>query len=82
MLAIGDGLKLYSQTINAWTNPTSAPWQYGTNWSLGVSPAAGQSIYITNQGWKAVGIEYGYCTELSANDGRLLDFCMGRFHFI
>jgi hypothetical protein len=41
--------------INAWTNG-SANWE-DPHWTLGVRPAAGQSIYITNQQWKAVAID-------------------------
>src|SRR5215469_12457490 len=44
-----------SGQINSWTNPVSAPWD-SLNWSLGVLPGAGQTILITNAGWKAVGI--------------------------
>jgi hypothetical protein len=40
--------------INAWTNG-SANWE-DPHWSLGAPPRAGQSIYLTNQGWKAVNI--------------------------
>ena len=46
------------QTINSWTNPTSGSWEE-LHWSLGVLPAVGQSIAITNAGWKAVAIGPG-----------------------
>jgi hypothetical protein len=38
---------------NSWTSSTSGHWEDLT-WSLGVQPAAGQDIFITNAGWKAV----------------------------
>ncbi len=41
--------------INAWTNPASGNWE-DLKWSLGVRPGSGQSIMLTNQGWKAVAI--------------------------
>jgi hypothetical protein len=44
-----------SLVINAWTNPVSGYWE-DLKWSLGVQPGPGQTIMITNQGWKAVGI--------------------------
>ena len=43
------------QTINVWTNPTSGNWE-DLHWSLGQLPAPGQSIMLTNSGWKAVAI--------------------------
>ena len=43
--------------VNSWTNPTSGKWEGATNWSLGVAPGAGQSIFVTNQGWKVVSID-------------------------
>src|ERR1051326_882826 len=45
-----------AQVINSWTNSGSSDWQYQTNWSLGVRPAQNQTIMLTNQGWKAIGI--------------------------
>jgi hypothetical protein len=44
-----------AQTVNIWTNPISGNWE-DLKWSLGVRPASGQTIIITNQGWKAVAI--------------------------
>jgi hypothetical protein len=41
--------------INAWTNPASGNWE-DLKWSLGTRPGPGQSIMVTNQGWKAVAI--------------------------
>jgi hypothetical protein len=42
--------------INAWIKPTSGIWEEQTSWSLGVLPGPGQTVMITNQGWKAVAI--------------------------
>ena len=44
-----------NSVFNAWTNPASGDWQ-DPNWSLGVLPGPGQSIMLTNQGWKAIAI--------------------------
>jgi hypothetical protein len=38
---------------NSWTSSASGNWEDLT-WSLGVRPAAGQNIFITNSNWKAV----------------------------
>jgi hypothetical protein len=38
---------------NSWTKPGSGNWEEPF-WSLGILPATGQSILITNAGWKAV----------------------------
>src|SRR2546430_3592277 len=40
---------------NAWTNPTSGNWE-DMHWSLGMLPGSGQTVLITNSGWKAVAI--------------------------
>src|SRR5689334_12052415 len=40
---------------NSWTKPSSGFWEE-PNWSLGVLPNSSQSVFITNQNWKAVGI--------------------------
>lgn len=48
----GGGECATAQT-NSWTSPVSGNWEDLT-WSLGVRPAAGQDIAITNGGWKAV----------------------------
>lgn len=40
---------------NAWTNRTSGNWE-DLQWSLGVRPGPGQSVLLTNQGWKAINI--------------------------
>jgi len=41
--------------INAWNNPTSGNWE-DLKWSLGSRPGPGQTIMLTNQGWKAIAI--------------------------
>jgi hypothetical protein len=46
---------LSGQTINSWTNPTSGAWE-DMHWSLGQLPDQGQSVFISNPGWKTVGI--------------------------
>ncbi len=46
---------LSASLINAWTNPASGNWEDLT-WSLGALPGYGQTIMVTNQGWKAVAI--------------------------
>ncbi|HVV01633.1 MAG TPA: hypothetical protein VHH88_09750 [Verrucomicrobiae bacterium] len=40
---------------DAWTKPASGSWEE-PYWSLGAPPLAGQSVAITNAGWKAVAI--------------------------
>src|SRR4029077_1689362 len=50
-----DGINLMGQTSNSWTSPASGAWE-DMHWSLGQLPAQGQSIYLTNAGWKAVAI--------------------------
>jgi hypothetical protein len=42
--------------INAWISPTSGNWEDSQKWSLGSPPASGQTIMLTNQGWKAIAI--------------------------
>lgn len=44
-----------SPLINAWTSPASGNWE-DLKWTLGTRPGSGQSILLTNQGWKAVAI--------------------------
>jgi len=51
----GRGQSPLPGTINAWTNPTSGFWE-DMRWSLGGLPSSGESIVISNKGWKAVGI--------------------------
>ena len=40
---------------NAWTKPTSGNWEE-PYWSLGTLPGPGQSVLLTNAGWKALAI--------------------------
>jgi hypothetical protein len=42
--------------VNSWINPASTNWEDSASWSLGILPAANQSVMITNGGYKAVGI--------------------------
>jgi hypothetical protein len=51
----GLALPVNGQT-NSWTGSASGNWE-DANWSLGVLPGPGQTILITNAGWKAVAIE-------------------------
>src|SRR2546422_668493 len=53
-LCCGSTLSCLAQ-INSWTNPASAKWEQ-PYWSLGALPGNGQSVVITNGGFKAVGI--------------------------
>jgi hypothetical protein len=53
--------------VNSWTNPMSAPWEGGTNWSLGQFPASNQSVMITNAGYKGVGISPSMPTNFPAS---------------
>jgi hypothetical protein len=41
---------------NSWTNPTSGNWEDTSSWSLGQLPGPGQTILVTNAGFKAVEI--------------------------
>src|SRR5436853_625365 len=45
-----------AQVLNNWINPGSAPWEDAGNWSLGMRPAANQTVVIGNAGYKAVAI--------------------------
>jgi Regulator of chromosome condensation (RCC1) repeat len=45
-----------AQFVNSWINPFSAHWEDSASWSLGSLPGASESIFITNAGYKAVGI--------------------------
>src|SRR2546430_2599546 len=45
-----------SAQMNSWINPGSAAWEGASNWSLGIRPAANQTVSIANGGYKAVGI--------------------------
>ena len=46
------GMNLYAQT-NSWTSPVNGNWEDLT-WSLGVQPASGQDVAITNGATKTV----------------------------
>ena len=41
--------------VNSWTNPVSGHWE-DPSWSLGLLPGPSQSVFVTNAGYKAVGI--------------------------
>src|SRR4029434_9540136 len=56
-----------AQLINNWTNPASAHWE-DMYLSLGVLPGATQNVYVTNRGYKAVGI---FDTTVASNAGNL-----------
>jgi len=45
-----------AQTTNSWIKPGSGDWQDASAWSLESLPAPGQTIMLTNQGWKAIAI--------------------------
>ncbi len=49
-------LAAQGQLLNDWTNPASARWE-SASWSLGILPAANQTVSITNAGYKAVDID-------------------------
>jgi hypothetical protein len=44
-----------SAQINSWLKSSSGNWEE-SQWSLGALPGSGQSILVTNAGWKAVAI--------------------------
>ena len=46
---------VFAQT-NSWIRTNSGNWEDITNWSLGVLPGAGQTVFVANHGWKAVAI--------------------------
>jgi len=46
-----------SAQINAWTSTVSGNWE-DPSWSLGILPGPGQTVLITNSGYKAVGISH------------------------
>src|SRR4051812_26990329 len=60
-----------NNNINSWIKPTSGYWEEQSSWSLGV-PTNSPSIYITNSGWKAVGISAttatNYPSSMSVSD--------------
>jgi hypothetical protein len=52
---VPDANSIVATKTNSWTSPTSGNWE-DMNWSLGVLPATGQTVIVTNHGWKAVAI--------------------------
>jgi T5SS/PEP-CTERM-associated repeat protein len=46
----------YAQA-NSWTNILGDKWETDTNWSLGIAPGTGQSVFVTNANSKAVTID-------------------------
>ena len=56
LLILGSCTSVFADSpFNAWTNATSGNWE-NPKWSLGVRPGPGQTITLTNQGWKAIAI--------------------------
>src|SRR5579883_602440 len=45
-----------SGQTNIWISPASQDWTNAASWSLGILPGTDQTIFITNAGFKAVGI--------------------------
>jgi hypothetical protein len=56
VIALTSAISLPAQVFNNWINPNSGPWEDTGNWSVGIRPAANQSVVIGNAGYKAVGI--------------------------
>lgn len=52
---IAVGLLETDAQTNSWTSSTSGNWQ-DSSWSLGAPPGPGESVFLTNAGWKAVQI--------------------------
>jgi hypothetical protein len=48
---------------NSWTSSTSGNWEDSSSWSLGQPPGAGQSILLTNAGFKAVQLRATTATD-------------------
>ncbi len=46
---------VFAQT-NSWITPTSGNWEDAPSWSLGALPGPGETILLTNSGWKALAI--------------------------
>jgi hypothetical protein len=55
VLVIVTGPSTCQAQVNSWTSPGSGHWE-DSSWSLGILPAANQSVMFTNAGFKAVGI--------------------------
>jgi hypothetical protein len=60
------GLPVSAQ-FNNWTNTASGNWEDAVNWSLGLRPAANQTIAISNPGYKAVGISSSTAANFPAS---------------
>jgi T5SS/PEP-CTERM-associated repeat protein len=43
--------------VNSWTNNAGDKWETGSDWSLGIAPGSGQSIFVTNANIKTVLID-------------------------
>src|SRR5580765_1668840 len=54
--AVGSVSAAPAELMNHWTNIHSAPWE-SSSWSLGILPASNQTVTITNDGYKGVGID-------------------------
>src|SRR3954469_18028523 len=65
LFVITDSASGQSGTANSWTKPSSDFWEQPF-WSLGV-PNSSQSVFITNQNWKAVGITPSTATNFPAS---------------
>ena len=48
---------IQAQQINSWNSSTGGNWDDASSWSLGISPASGQSVFFTNAFWKAIVID-------------------------
>lgn len=57
LFGLGAGLVTWTShgQINAWIKPTSGAWEE-PQWTLETLPGPGQTVAITNAGWKAVAI--------------------------
>jgi len=52
-----DNLQSTPAVVNSWTNLHSGRWDLSGNWSFGTLPASTQTVYIANDGYKAVNID-------------------------
>jgi len=50
---------------NSWTSATSGNWEDTNSWSLGQLPGSGQTILLTNAGFKAVQIRQNTAAKFS-----------------
>src|SRR5438270_13264161 len=66
VLCTSSSLLFADSAINAWTNPASGNWQ-DLKWSLGIRPGLGQTIMLTNHGWKAIAISPSTVQNFSAS---------------